>query len=148
MIGQNPGLIGTSSAGQRIRAAGLAYQHAERRKRHSFVFGQALRTVWIASTSGDRGRCQQIIAGVAVAHGMSADALLGTNRLKAVTHARQHAYYRIAAETQLSLPQIGRVFKKDHTTILHGIFAHANRNGLPLPRPPKPGSQRDLESAA
>jgi chromosomal replication initiation ATPase DnaA len=68
-----------------------------------------------------------IIRDVAQKHDIKIDEMLGKSRLRFVAWARQEAYDRVYRETLLSLPAIGRIFKKDHTTILHGIWAHRKR---------------------
>ena len=47
--------------------------------------------------------------------------ILGTSRTKDVVQARQVAIYLIRSITNLSLPEIGKVFGKDHTTIMHSL---------------------------
>lgn len=56
-------------------------------------------------------------------------------RHKNIVFARHEAMYQIARQTHLSYPRIGRMFGgKDHTTVLHAVQAHADRNGLPRVR--------------
>jgi len=47
--------------------------------------------------------------------------LLSTTRSKKVSYPRQIAMYIMKEVTNYSLVQIGEFFKKDHTTIMHGI---------------------------
>jgi len=47
--------------------------------------------------------------------------LRGTKKSKGVSDARQMAMYLIRQMTNLSLPDIGREFNRDHTTVLHSI---------------------------
>ena len=47
--------------------------------------------------------------------------LRGSQRTKNVAEARQIAMYLIRKLTNLSLPDIGQEFAKDHTTVLHSI---------------------------
>ena len=59
--------------------------------------------------------------------------IIGPVRTKNVVRARHEAFYLIRKLLGLSLPQIGRIFgDRDHTTVLHGIKKHAERNELPL----------------
>lgn len=51
-----------------------------------------------------------------------------------LVRARHFAMYRLAKETRWSLHQMARVFDRDHSTILYGVRAHAERNGLPPAR--------------
>jgi len=46
--------------------------------------------------------------------------------------------YEIRRQTLLSYPAIGRIFKRDHTTILHGVHKYAKENNLPLPEDAEP----------
>ncbi|AUN42729.1 chromosomal replication initiator protein DnaA [Tsukamurella tyrosinosolvens] len=45
--------------------------------------------------------------------------LKGTERARAVTHARQIAMYLCRELTELSLPKIGQIFDRDHTTVMY-----------------------------
>lgn len=78
---------------------------------------------------------RRIVEEVAEQHGVVVDDLFGPSRKHPIVFHRMEAMYRIADETPLSLPEIGRKLGgKDHTTVLHGIRSHAARHGLPLPR--------------
>jgi chromosomal replication initiator protein len=63
---------------------------------------------------------QEIVAGVAQYYNLSADVLCGRGRSKEVARSRQIAMYLAREETQASLPQIGEVMGRDHTTVLYG----------------------------
>lgn len=54
----------------------------------------------------------------------------GKERTHSISHARQDCMRMIRDHTSLSLPQIGRIFNRDHTTVLHGIRASEKRAGL------------------
>jgi chromosomal replication initiator protein len=74
----------------------------------------------------------EILSMTAKEYGLPVDELKSARRYFRVSEARQKAMYRMAVETELSLPQIGRIIgNRDHTTILHGIRRHAARNNLP-----------------
>ena len=62
-----------------------------------------------------------IISQVALYYGVDEAALRGTHRGRNVTDARQMSMYLIRSMTNLSLPDIGKVFDKNHTTVLHSI---------------------------
>ncbi|MCF3934332.1 hypothetical protein L1787_13025 [Acuticoccus sp. M5D2P5] len=47
--------------------------------------------------------------------------LLSRRRARTITRPRQIAMLVVHERTSLSLPQIGRLFDRDHTTVLHGI---------------------------
>ncbi len=76
----------------------------------------------------------EIIADVAKQTGLTVAMLTGDRRSKPIVAARHLAYWRAARETGASLAAIGRVFgDRDHTTIIHGIRKHEQRNGLNSP---------------
>lgn len=52
---------------------------------------------------------------------ISADDLFGTRRFSHLTLPRQLAMWMARNRTELSLPVIGRLMGRDHTTILHGV---------------------------
>lgn len=73
---------------------------------------------------------QAIIQDVASAYGFTADDILSNNLNRTLTPARHAAYFEVRRQRPwLSLPQIGRVFRRDHSTILYGIRRHATRIG-------------------
>lgn len=89
----------------------------------------------------DLTRCAEIVAltpslremkVLAVAEDVSAQtgiplaAITGQSRLRYVAHARQLCFF-IAHRSGFTLPEIGRVFSRDHTTVLHGIRAEHER---------------------
>lgn len=67
---------------------------------------------------------------VAGRHGVDPDRLFSATRARPVAYARQEAFYLIRDRLNYALTQIGRIFDRDHATVLHGIQAHASRNGL------------------
>jgi chromosomal replication initiation ATPase DnaA len=72
---------------------------------------------------------------VATKFGLTTGDLEGASKVKHTVHARQEAMFLIHEQCPwLSLPQIGKALRKDHTTVLHGIRAHGRRNDLPLSR--------------
>lgn len=64
---------------------------------------------------------KQVIERVAKYYSLTTKDLLGTSRLKDIKNARQVAMYLLNEELGLSTVKIGQEFKKDHTTIMHGI---------------------------
>lgn len=68
-----------------------------------------------------------IILDVARKHGLTVGEVLSDQRSQRVVRPRQEAMWRASKETLLSLPAIGRAFKKDHTTVMHGIRRHERR---------------------
>lgn len=74
-----------------------------------------------------------IVNEVARKHKMTIPQVVGQQRSHLIVLARHEAMYRMAHETRMSLPMIGRrLGNRDHTTVLHGIRQHAARNGLTL----------------
>ena len=62
-----------------------------------------------------------IIAQVCKFYSVDDATLRGTQRTRGVAEARQVAQYLIRNLTNLSLPDIGQEFGKDHTTVLYNI---------------------------
>lgn len=62
-----------------------------------------------------------IISQVALYYGVDEAAIRGKHRGRNVIDARQMAMYLIRTMTNLSLPDIGKAFDKNHTTVLHSI---------------------------
>ena len=62
-----------------------------------------------------------IIQEVCKYYSLEESVLRGTLRNRGTAEARQIAMYLIRSMTQLSLPEIGKEFGKDHTTVLHAI---------------------------
>ena len=70
---------------------------------------------------------REIIDDAAIRHGFTAAQIIGRDKTKWISHARQEAMCN-AHEAGFSLPLIGRVMGgRDHTTILHGVHAHRAR---------------------
>jgi chromosomal replication initiator protein len=63
---------------------------------------------------------EEIVAKVAQFYSIDTDVLRGRNRSKKISRSRQIAMYLARKETQASLPQIGQILERDHTTVLHG----------------------------
>lgn len=69
-----------------------------------------------------RLRVADIQRAVAASHGIPVDRLIGPGRARRLVEARNEAIalaYR--ARPDMSLVQLGRAFKRDHTTILHSV---------------------------
>ena len=62
-----------------------------------------------------------IISQVCKFYSVDETVLRGTQRNRGVSEARQRSMYLIRKLTNLSLPDIGNEFAKDHTTVLHAI---------------------------
>ena len=70
-----------------------------------------------------------IATDVAARRGVPLQELCGRGRSRSIARARHEVWWRIRhhPERYLSLPEIARLFGRDHTTIMAGIEAHAQR---------------------
>ena len=68
-----------------------------------------------------------IVDRISMESGISVSDILSTKRARPIAHARQDAMLSIREELDWSLPRIGRVFGRDHTTVKHGIKAAGER---------------------
>lgn len=61
--------------------------------------------------------------------GVVVDDVCGRARSRSVAHARQELWWSIRHDPQrsYSLLEIARLFRRDHTTVSHGVTAHARR---------------------
>jgi len=121
-----------SEAARRIEAAGRAFAlacAAEPPRVRRPVARPVLPAGAGAAQSG-RG----IVAEVAAQHGVAAAEILSHDRRRIVVLARHDAIWRCAAETAMSLPQLGRLFGRDHSSIGWAIMSRAERTGEPPPR--------------
>lgn len=69
----------------------------------------------------DLSKVEMIVALVAEKENVIEHLIMSDRRNASISHARQVAFYLIYTLTNYSMPAIGRMFSKDHTTILHGI---------------------------
>lgn len=60
-------------------------------------------------------------------HQITMAQLLSSARSAYIVRARQEVMYRAYRELGASLPVIGHFLHRDHTTVLHGVRAHAER---------------------
>lgn len=78
-------------------------------------------------SSNDRVRgIMQICAG---RYGISVMDILSDSRAEMILKARQQAMWLAAKETGLSYPAIGKLFGRDHTTVLHAVRRENTRTG-------------------
>lgn len=70
---------------------------------------------------------RQIVIEVATKHGFTVNEMVSHRRARPLVIARHEAMWRCFKETPCSLPQIGRLFDRDHTTVLHAIRKHEQR---------------------
>jgi len=103
-----------------------AYQEALRARAEAAEAARRAHEAILAEQAFLAGRSapepKHIIMEVAIAHGVSYDDILGRSRARHLVAARHEAIYEVRKRRpHLSLPQIGRIFKRDHTTILHAL---------------------------
>lgn len=70
---------------------------------------------------------RQIIKAVCIKHDISVAVVMGDSRRIDVSPIRHECFYRVHTETTMSKNQIGVVFGRDHTTVMHGISQHIKR---------------------
>lgn len=71
---------------------------------------------------GARVLASQIIAEVAADFGLSAADIIGPSRFRHVVAARRQALATVRMQRpDLSLLQLGRIFRRDHTTVMHSL---------------------------
>lgn len=68
-----------------------------------------------------------IIEGVARRHGFTIAILQSATQVRRIAHARQEAMYHLRQAGRWSLPQIGSVLNRHHTTVLTGVRRHLAR---------------------
>ena len=81
--------------------------------------------------TSDQARWRMNVAEACRRYGISSKMIWGVSRDRVTAMARQEIWWRARHDsfyrTSLSLPVIGRLSRRDHTTVLHGIGAHAAR---------------------
>lgn len=82
----------------------------------------------------------QIQRRVAGHYGLSLPAMTATTRKRDVARPRQVAMYLAKRLTRRTLPELGKLFDRDHTTVLYGIRATEER------RATDPDLDRDIRA--
>jgi hypothetical protein len=82
--------------------------------------------------------CKDVAREVALKHNVRLEDMLGPMRSKSLVKARHEAFFRCRSEVTrnnfpVSYPEIGRLFHRDHTTVLYGIRTYAASTGASLP---------------
>lgn len=67
---------------------------------------------------------------IALRHGVTRQDVLGKSRLRNIVEARQHCYWHLR-ERGRTFPEIGRLMRRDHSSVIHGRRMHMLRNGIP-----------------
>lgn len=88
---------------------------------------------WMVAPDGSEcSNAKDVLKAICRHRGVTMSEMLSERRFLPLVHARQEACYWIARMSTLSLPAIGITMAgRDHTTVRHGIIAHARRSGLP-----------------
>lgn len=60
-------------------------------------------------------------------HGVTMGDLISPRRSYYIVSARHELFWRLYEETSMSLPQIGRRFNRDHTSVMHGVKSHQRK---------------------
>jgi len=81
-----------------------------------------------------RRKREALLAMVAIEHGITRDELMSSSRRLHIVRARHDAFYRLVKDLQYGYSDVGRVFGKDHTTIMHGVRKHCEVHGLAVPK--------------
>jgi len=79
-------------------------------------------------------QCHRIIEEVSRRHDIPVGEILSDSRARVLIPARHEAIFRCVAESPLSLPSIGRIFNRDHTSIGYAVMKHHLRTGERSPR--------------
>jgi len=81
----------------------------------------------------------ELVDRVCASRGVTRLELCGACRSRSVAAARQELWWLLRHDPQrhFSYPELGRLFRRDHTTVLHGVAVHERRYAAP-PRAPMP----------
>lgn len=131
----------SSPAGQRIWAAGNAFAAKAEAHQRKLVWAREhqARLIREAAMAEAARQAEQCLYGRPSMHGIAREVarkhqipwrvIRGRACDRQASHARQECYWRFRHECGASLMQIGRFFGRDHTTIISGLRAHAERTG-------------------
>src|SRR5262245_34213950 len=76
----------------------------------------------------------ELLVAVCAQHNVPVPAIVGYARGRRESSVRQEFFYRAVMETDASLAMIGRFCAgRDHSTVYHGAWNHAAKNGLTKP---------------
>jgi chromosomal replication initiation ATPase DnaA len=123
-------------------SASIASLNAAIQERDSIILKQSVTILRLNALIEDREKIdppfkgRRIATDIAQIYGLTLRQLCTKRRHKKLSHARQHAMFAVYDGTTLGLTQISKLFGGfDHTTVLHGIRAHAKRTGIASPIP-------------
>jgi chromosomal replication initiator protein len=97
----------------------VAYARVSQKPLDMALAREALKDLLNASQSR-MATPESIIAKVSDRFDVSVEELKSKNKQRRISDARQICMYLIREMTDLSLPRIGELFNRDHTTVLHG----------------------------
>jgi len=98
---------------------------------HSFLSGAPITldmakeclSAFIGGTESPDITAKRIVSLVSKRYGVAQDDIYGRKRQQQICHARNVCVYIIKKELDLSYPEIGKMFNRDHTTILSSCTA-------------------------
>jgi chromosomal replication initiation ATPase DnaA len=73
---------------------------------------------------------EAIIREIAEKHGLTRAQIGSNSQLRRIAWARQEAMYVLRTQRKLTTTQIGRMLRRDHSTVIHGICAYMRRSEL------------------
>lgn len=98
------------------------FEAKEQRKREAVQKIEDAIEFWRVHGEGERRPARTILKEVCERRGFGVLDILGPSRRDAVCRVRDEAIRAVAnGRPDLSLPAIGRIFKRDHTSILHSL---------------------------
>lgn len=133
--------LARNEARQKAAEEKLAAEARRREDAASIAFLRSRYRIITVSTAGEPPpmRIADLIEQACATLNISKVQFLSPCRNHRVAHERQRVMYEAALHTKHSYPSIGRIMGgRDHTTVMYGVRAHAERNGLPLPRGMQP----------
>jgi chromosomal replication initiation ATPase DnaA len=86
----------------------------------------------IIMTATDNRTFKQIVTDVAQDHGVTPELIASPKRKKHIIPPRHRVMYEAYATKRYTTTQIGMWLNRDHSTVVYGIWKHAQRNGLPF----------------
>lgn len=121
----------TSPARLRIEQAGRAFQirfarevlarRIEERRR------RIIERVQLALASSPRGNAQLLTERVCARRGVSPALIVSDIRTRKVIEARHEIWWLCRTRLHMTYTAMATMFRRDHTTIMHGVAGHARR---------------------
>lgn len=88
--------------------------------------------MWTRSFPNSRKRANEIIREVCELKGCTVEEVKSKARTQHVAWVRQDCMLALRENTRMSLPSIGRMFNRDHTTVMWGIKQSKKRRAEAL----------------